>query len=71
MDAAIRDLRRGPGIRGAAAYVCLPAGKRTLPSWFNAVYINYDWPGSDSYLHGYLSEQGRARFTGISENTLC
>ena len=38
---------------------------------FNAGYINYDWPGSDLYWHGYFSEQGRVRFTNVSESTLC
>lgn len=38
---------------------------------FNAGYINYDWPGSDLYWHGYLSEQGRVRFTNVSKSTLC
>lgn len=45
---------------------------RTLPAvLFNAGYINYDWPGSDLYWHGYLSTQGRVRFTNVSDNTLC
>ena len=38
---------------------------------FNAGFINYDWPGSDMYWHGYFSEQGRVRFTNVSESTLC
>ena len=38
---------------------------------FNAGYMNFDWPGSDSYWNSWLTEQGRLRFINVSTSTLC
>ena len=36
-----------------------------------AGYMNFDWPGSDEYWNGWLTEQKRATFTNVSSSTLC
>jgi hypothetical protein len=38
---------------------------------FNAGYMNFDWPGSDLYWHGWLTEQERVAFANVSSATLC
>ena len=38
---------------------------------FKAGYMNYDWPESDDYWNGWLTEQKRATFTNVSSATLC
>eukprot|EP01052_Picozoa_sp_SAG31_P047522 SAG31_NODE_9548_length_1260_cov_1.166236_1_plen_296_part_00 len=38
---------------------------------FNAGYMNFDWPGSDRYWNGWLTSQGRVKFTNVSSSTLC
>ena len=38
---------------------------------FNAGYMNFDWPASDSYWNSWLTEQGRLRFINVSTSTLC
>ena len=38
---------------------------------FDAGPANFDWPGADAYWRGYLSGEGRAVFTNISDVSLC
>ena len=38
---------------------------------FKAGYMNYDWPDSDEYWNGWLTGQGRVKFTNVSSSTLC